>query len=76
MAYTKTTWVDRLVQFPNRYAKSGESTGQVTLVADPGTVTQAGTALSAVNMNNIESGIQKAAIFGTIYAYKNVPGGL
>ncbi|WP_135553236.1 hypothetical protein [Paenibacillus cymbidii] len=76
MAYNETTWVDRAVQFPNRYSKSGESVGQVTLVADPGTVTEAGTPINAARLNNIEDGVLKAAIFGTIYAYRNLGGGL
>jgi hypothetical protein len=57
MAYEKTKWEDRVVQFPNRYDKSGETSAQVTLVANPGTVTQAGTQLNAANLNNIENGI-------------------
>lgn len=60
MAYTKTTWQDRVVQFPNRYAKSGETTTQVTLTGDFGTVTQAGTAVNASNLNKIEAGVSDA----------------
>lgn len=60
MAYTKTTWVDRVVAFANRFTKSAETTTSVTLVADPGTVTQAGTTLSATLMNKIEQGIADA----------------
>lgn len=60
MAYTKTTWQDRLVEYPNRYAKSGETGTSVTLTADPGTVTQAGTPISAANLNKIEQGIADA----------------
>lgn len=60
MAYTKTTWVDRIVQFANRYTKSNETVNSVDLVANPGTVTQAGTPLSAGNLNKIEQGIADA----------------
>jgi hypothetical protein len=60
MAYTKTTWTDRAVQFPGRYLKSGETTGAVTLVESPGTITQAGTPVNAANMNNIETGLSDA----------------
>lgn len=60
MPYTKTTWVDRLVQFPNRFTKASETSIGVTLTADPGTVTQAGTPISAANMNKIENGIANA----------------
>lgn len=58
MAYTKTTWVDRVVQYPNRYDKSGETSSQVTLTASPGTVTTAGTALNATNLNKIENQLE------------------
>jgi hypothetical protein len=57
MAYTKTTWLDRVVQYPNRYAKSGETSTQVTLTGDFGTVTQSGTAVNASNLNKIETGV-------------------
>ncbi|ACT00231.1 hypothetical protein [Paenibacillus sp. JDR-2] len=60
MAYTKTTWLDRIVQFANRYTKSNETTNSVDLSASPGTVTQAGTPLSAFNLNKIEQGIADA----------------
>jgi hypothetical protein len=62
MAYEKTKWEDRVVQFPNRYDKSGETSTQVTLIANPGTVTQAGTPLNAANLNNIENGISDLEI--------------
>lgn len=76
MAYTKTTWVDRLVQFPNRFAKSNETSGSVTLAADPGTVTSAGTALSATNLNKMEDGIESANVYSVVYAYRNYGGAL
>ncbi|WEK53314.1 MAG: hypothetical protein P0Y55_12025 [Candidatus Cohnella colombiensis] len=60
MAYSKTTWFDRIVQFANRYTKSGETSSEVTLVQFTGTVTQAGTVASAALMNKIEQGIADA----------------
>ncbi|MFD2659511.1 hypothetical protein, partial [Paenibacillus thailandensis] len=60
MAYTKTNWQDRVVEFPNRYAKSDETASEITLTQSPGTVTQAGTPLNAGNMNKIEQGIADA----------------
>jgi hypothetical protein len=60
MAYVKTTWVDRLVEFANRFTKSGETSTEVTLTASPGTVTAEGTPLSATNLNKIEQGIVEA----------------
>jgi hypothetical protein len=56
--YSKTTWIDRIVEFPNRFTKSSESASAVTLTASPGTVTEAGTPLNAANLNNIEQGIE------------------
>lgn len=60
MPYTKTNWVDRLVEFANRFTKSNETATSVTLTADPGVVTEAGTPLSAANLNKIEQGIADA----------------
>lgn len=57
MAYTKTTWVDRVVQYPTKYTASGAVTGDITLTANPGTITQAGTPVNASNLNNIENAI-------------------
>lgn len=60
MAYTKTTWTDRIVQFAMRFTKSGETSTSVTLTSDPGTVTQAGTPINAANLNKLEQGVQDA----------------
>jgi hypothetical protein len=60
MAYAKTTWVDRIVQFSNRFTKTNESSGSVDLTPFTGTVAQAGTPLSAANMNKMEQGIYDA----------------
>lgn len=60
MTYSKTTWLDRVVQYPNRYSKTGETSLEVTLTASPGTVTQSGTAVNASNLNKIETGVSDA----------------
>lgn len=60
MPYSKTTWVDRVVQYPNRYSKSGETSTEVTLVQSAGTVTASGTPVNAANLNKIEDGIANA----------------
>lgn len=60
MTYQKTNWQDRLVQFPERYSKSNETTASVTLTASPGTVTQEGTPLSATNLNKLETAAEAA----------------
>lgn len=62
MTYLKTTWADRVVQYPYRYAKSGETSVEVTLQASPGTVTAAGTAVNATNLNKIETGLYDESI--------------
>ncbi|CAH1230659.1 hypothetical protein PAECIP111891_06713 [Paenibacillus allorhizoplanae] len=62
MAYTKTTWLDRAVQFASRYTKSGETSTEVTLTASPGTVTQAGTPANAANLNKLEQGVADAHV--------------
>jgi hypothetical protein len=56
MAYTKTVWEDRLVQYPNRYKDQNNT--QYTLSRDEGTITTTGTLLNATLMNNIEDGIE------------------
>jgi hypothetical protein len=58
--YNKTTWQDRLVQFPNRFVLTDNGDGTYTLVPAPGTITQIGTPLSASNLNKIEQGIADA----------------
>lgn len=62
MSYTTTTWTDRIVQYPNRYTKTAETSSEVTLASSPGTVTQAGTAVNAGNLNNMEQGIYNAQL--------------
>lgn len=75
--YVKTTWQDRAVSTPNKYTKTLETSGSVTLVADPGTVTQAGTPINATALNNMEAGVLKAhkrSVGSVIYACKNLGG--
>ena len=62
MSYVTTTWQDRIVEFPNRYTKTNETTNEVTLALNPGSVTQAGTAVNAGNLNNMEQGIFNAQL--------------
>ena len=56
--YTKTTWVDRNVQYPNRYTITTIDGDTEEFTAEPGTITQAGTQVTAANMNNIEDGVE------------------
>ena len=56
MAYVKTTWLDRIVQYPRRYRD--QNSNQLTLTPDEGTVTEAGTTVNAARLNNIETAIE------------------
>lgn len=66
MTYVKRVWKDRAVEFPNRYTKSGETSTEVTLVSNPGIVTESGTPLNAANLNNIEEGIGEKVASGKV----------
>ena len=57
MAYTPTTWSDRSVQYPHRYDLTLVSGTTYDFTAVPGTITNAGSYVSATSMNNIETGI-------------------
>lgn len=60
MSYTPTTWQDNIVPYPNRYTLTNNADGTVTLTPDFGTPTQAGTPVSAANMNNLETQYEDA----------------
>lgn len=67
MAYTKTKWENRIVEFPNRY--KDQNNNVITLIQEPGTITKEGTSVTADVMNNIENGIynnQKFAYTATL----------
>lgn len=55
MAYDKTIWTDRVVEFANRYKDQNEVI--YTFTRDEGVITEAGTFVTAANMNKIENGI-------------------
>lgn len=84
MAYTKTVWVDRNVQFPNRFQKVNENSTSVELIEMPGTILQIGTDIDATKLNKIEDGInnahiiaeyaQQAIVPSKIFQYKNLGG--
>jgi hypothetical protein len=54
MTYSKTNWIDRAVQYPQRFTRTSDGTYD-TLVPAPGTITTAGTPLTAAALNNLES---------------------
>lgn len=68
MAYVKQTWVDRQVENPLTFTRTENSDGTITLTPAPGTVTAAGSQVSAERMNHIEDGIANAVIQGD-FAY-------
>lgn len=68
LSYVKTLWQDRAVATPNLYTKTGETGAEVTLVPKPTTVTQAGTAINAARLNNMENGIAAALPAGSVNA--------
>lgn len=63
MAYTKTVWTDRQVTNPLRFSVTlisgtAGATGAVyDFIPNEGTISNAGTAINATNLNNIENGI-------------------
>lgn len=66
MAYVKNTWKDRAVATASRYLLSLVSGNTYDITAVPGTVTEAGTQVTAERMNNIEQGIYEAAAPGDV----------
>lgn len=61
MAFVKKTWKDRVVQYPNRRTiNDGYTTKVVTVGRDEGTITEAGDAFNAANMNDLENRILAA----------------
>lgn len=61
MAFNKKVWKDRIVQYPNRRTiNDGRTTKVVTVGRDEGTITEAGDAFNAANMNDLENRILAA----------------
>lgn len=57
MAYERTVWKNREVEYPRRYIIIDNGDGTVTLEPSPGNIIEPGTPIIAANMNNIEEGI-------------------
>ena len=58
MPFEQVTWKDRVSQYPNRRKLTGDVlNGTVTVERDEGTISEAGTAFSATNMNGLEARI-------------------
>ncbi len=60
MKYIKTNWLDRIVEFPNRY--KDQNNNSITLTEDPGDVAQEGTLVDAQHLNNIENGVSDLSL--------------
>ncbi|MDR3543922.1 MAG: hypothetical protein P4L69_23640 [Desulfosporosinus sp.] len=54
MAYTPTVWADRISANPGQFSATGTVPGNVTLTLNDNP-SQAGTAVTAARMNNIEN---------------------
>lgn len=73
MAFVKKVWKDRISEYPNRRTiNDGYVTKSVTVGRDEGTITEAGDAFNATNMNDLEDRIEAA----TAATYKDISGTL
>lgn len=59
--YTRINFKNRVVQRPRTYTKTENQDGSATLTPSPGTVEEAGTPLSAANMNKLDKGVYDCA---------------
>lgn len=72
MSYNKTNWLDRAIQYPQRFTRTSDGTYD-TLVPAPGTVTQSGTPITAASLNNLETQYDQAmADVAISYAKKSI----
>lgn len=58
MTYTKTVWKDRIVEKPLTYTLQNNGDGTTTLIPSEGAVTEAGTPITASNLNKIENQVE------------------
>lgn len=76
MPYTKTTWADRQVQRPLTFTQTTNADGSITLSPAEGTVTQAGTPITAAILNNLETQYDQAmSDVAASYAKKSLAAG-
>lgn len=59
MAYTKTDWIDRVVEKPNTFMITENPDGSITLTPAPGQVIERGTPINASNLNKIEDELKR-----------------
>lgn len=62
MAYNKTNWTDRVVQFVRRYVMTLVSGNTYDLTPSEGNITSAGTPMTASLLNKMETGIYDAHV--------------
>ena len=68
MAFNKRVWKDRISEYPNRRTiNDGNVTKRVTVGRDEGSVTEAGDAFNASNMNDLEDRIEAAFVSGDLW---------
>ncbi|MEH7503295.1 pyocin knob domain-containing protein [Neobacillus drentensis] len=60
MAYTKTSWADRVVQNPLTYTLRDNGDGTITLIPAEGSIVTSGTPITASVMNNLEKQYDEA----------------
>jgi hypothetical protein len=63
MAYTKKTWLDRVVEKPMTFTMQNNGDGTTTLIPAEGAIIAAGTPINAANMNNLEKQYDEALIY-------------
>lgn len=59
MAYNKTVWKDRVVERPLTFTSVTNADGTITLTPAEGTIVDAGTPITATNLNNIEDAVDR-----------------
>lgn len=72
MAYKRIVWLDHVVERPRTYTEIPNGDGSKTLVPAPGHVIQAGTPITAENLNRLEEALQHyAAAFDVLVTVTN-----
>lgn len=52
------TWINRIVQYPQRFTITNNGDGTSNLAPSPGTIAQAGTTINAAMLNAVEADLQ------------------
>ena len=66
--YNQTQWRDRATQYEDLYTESSGTAGTIRHTPYEGTVEEPGTPINAVNLNNMEHGIQDITMAFQIFA--------